>query len=518
MSNIFCKYKKIFFFIFLFIMTSNISLIDNINYLLRINYDNNLITLVEYNQIRNKLTNLNDSSLYNIFDKLKYLKDKNDSKYSISTKQLIEQQNQLLFQKKMIDKQQTQINNIVNIFNDFNLEDDLKDGEINSRFNNISNDRRSTLNNKQDYLPRMNQPLIQIKQPRNSFEIDYQDRFQERNVTSNNETFLNEDDFYNKEKIRQDNFMKSQKVREKIFEDKAKKRFYEFEKSLQKINTDINAYQILQCTENCNIEDIKKSYKKLALQYHPDRGGNPKDFQLLTKAYLSVIDDYKKKKSDKNFINLKESSTEFMKEQETNTKENIKINNDNFNIELFNKIYSENRLYNPHDDGYNDWLKDNTTEDVPKLFSDKFNINIFNSTFENSKNSNNTQDIVEYKDPTPTNLNNELSYNNLGEGSIIDFSGNSNHLNYTDLKYAHTKTKLIDTRNVNIKQYNNVEDLEKDRSTIKYDMNQNELLKYESLRQKENNDELERIKRLKDYENKHYNHFNKVNKLFINNH
>ena len=314
--------------------------------------------------------------------------------------------------------------------------------------------------------------------------------------------------------------MKSQKIREKLFEDKAKKRFYDFEKSLQKINTDIDAYQILQCSKNSNIDDIKKSYKKLALQYHPDRGGNPKDFQLLTKAYLSLIDDFKKKNSEKNFVNLKKSSSEFMTVQENNKKENVKINTDNFNIELFNKIYSENRLCNPNDDGYNDWLKydDKKEDEAPTIFSDKFNINVFNSTFENSKNSNNSQDIVEYNDPTPTKLNNELSYDNLGQGSILDFTGNSNNLNYTDLKYAHTKTKLIDTRNVNIKKYDNVEDLEKDRSNINYDMNQSELLKYESLRQIENNEELERVKRLKDYENKHYNHFNKVNKLFINNH
>ena len=88
-----------------------------------------------------------------------------------------------------------------------------------------------------------------------------------------------------------------------------------------------------------------------------------------------------------------------------------------------------------------------------------------------------------------------MAYNNLGEGDISDFSGNSNNLNYTDLKYAHTKTKLIDTRNVNIKNYKNVEDLEKDRSNVRYEMNENELIEYQLQKKREELDEYERRQR-----------------------
>ena len=513
-------------------------LFDNINYLLKVNYDNHLLSLHEYNHIRSNLNILSNEKLYTIFKKLKYLKDNNDSRYHISTSQLEAQQNQLIQQQNIINQQQNQINNIVNFFNnDFNLEDNLSDDDINNRFNNESNGRRSLINTQQEYLPRMNQPVMQNKQPRISFETDYQNRFQQRNDFSNTNynsvendveydsynnqeiNVFNKNDFYNQEKQRKDKFEKSQKLRRKIFEETSKKRRQEFENSLQEINNTIDPYQILNCEKGCDIEDIKKSYRKLALVHHPDRGGNPQNFQLITKAYLSLIEEYKTIQSERHYMDLKNSSNDYMKQQDNNPKQNIDMNSDNFNLKLFNKIYMENRLSDPNDEGYNNWYKDNEEEqqEQPKLFSDKFNINVFNSVFENSKNSQNTQNIVEYKDPTPTNIYNELSYNNLGEGHINDFSGNSNDLNYTDLKYAHTKTKLIDPRNVNIKSYQNVEELEKDRSNIDYNMSENDIVEYELRKKREQREEIERQQRLNHNDNKHFDNYNKVHKILIGN-
>lgn len=511
-------------------MSKDISLLDNINFLLKVNYDNNLLSLNEYNQIKSSLSHLSKDSLYKIFQKLKYLKDKNTSQYNVSTDQLVAQQNQLIQQQNMINQQQRQINDIVNLFNnDFSLEDNFDNDNITNRFHNENNGRSSLINTQQEYLPRMNQPMLQNKQPRNNFENEFQNRFQQRNElnqnynpSTNNQEYginvFNKDDFYDRENKRERDFLKSQNLREKIFKEKARNRREEFERGLQDANNNFDPYQILQCSPNSDIEQIKVAYKKLALKYHPDRGGNSEDFQILTKAYLSLVEDYKKKEVAKNYMDLKNSSSEYMEDQQNNPKQNINMNNENFNLKLFNKIYMENRISDPNDEGYDNWIKksDNEQEET-QLFSDKFNINVFNSVFENSKNSNNTQDIVEYKDPIPTNINNELAYNNLGEGNIKDFSGGSNSLNYTDLKYAHTKTKLIDTRNINIKNYKDVEDLEKERSNISYQMNEKDRYEYELQREREDMEEIERRKRLKDYENNHFQNYNKVHKMLIDN-
>ena len=37
-------------------------------------------------------------------------------------------------------------------------------------------------------------------------------------------------------------------------------------------------YKILGVQSNSNADDIKKSYRKLSLKHHPDRGGDANDF------------------------------------------------------------------------------------------------------------------------------------------------------------------------------------------------------------------------------------------------
>jgi molecular chaperone DnaJ len=51
----------------------------------------------------------------------------------------------------------------------------------------------------------------------------------------------------------------------------------------------VNPYQVLELPEDASLEDIKKRYRKLSLEHHPDRGGNPDEFRRVTDAY-SLID------------------------------------------------------------------------------------------------------------------------------------------------------------------------------------------------------------------------------------
>lgn len=60
----------------------------------------------------------------------------------------------------------------------------------------------------------------------------------------------------------------------------------------------MNPYEVLGVSKTASSEEIKKSYRKLALIHHPDRGGNEDKFKELTQAYEILSDDEKRKRYD----------------------------------------------------------------------------------------------------------------------------------------------------------------------------------------------------------------------------
>lgn len=59
-----------------------------------------------------------------------------------------------------------------------------------------------------------------------------------------------------------------------------------------------NYYDILWVGENATPEEIKKAFRKAAVQHHPDKGGDKKKFQEINEAYQVIGDDKKKTQYD----------------------------------------------------------------------------------------------------------------------------------------------------------------------------------------------------------------------------
>lgn len=62
-----------------------------------------------------------------------------------------------------------------------------------------------------------------------------------------------------------------------------------------------NYYKILGVSKGANQDEIKKAYRKLALKYHPDRGGGEeaaKEFKKVNEAYQVLSDPQKRSQYD----------------------------------------------------------------------------------------------------------------------------------------------------------------------------------------------------------------------------
>ena len=119
----------------------------------------------------------------------------------------------------------------------------------------------------------------------------------------------------------------------------------------------------------------------------------------------------------------------------------------NFDSNVFNQIYEENRIDQVYDKGYENWMKENSvSDDGPKnIFNGNFNKERFEEEFQKEKQRQQeriSSELVKYDEPKV-----DISYKGkdsimvLGEGNIKDFSGESSGgLVYRDYKDVYTNT------------------------------------------------------------------------------
>ena len=233
-----------------------------------------------------------------------------------------------------------------------------------------------------------------------------------------------------------------------------------------------NLYHLLNVNSNCTFRKIKKAYKKLIIQFHPDKSTNLEEeiFYNISLAYQILKDENLRKKYDnwlliksetKNQINLKQS---FLNEKESLKSYFPSTNRDafyNYNkiIDKKNKIhgidnYQEFNVQNKYKNKEKDRL--NMEKIKYKKYKDE---NDFNNSFKNIKSNNNVirksnNKLVCYqKSEIQNNYSMNDNYDKLyTNGSVIDES-------YTSLDLAFLLHPEIffkkETTKEKIKKYKN---------------------------------------------------------------
>lgn len=341
----------------------------------------------------------------------------------------------------------------------------------------------------------------------------------QRNImtTTQNNNYQNlSQNFQNDEERAKREFEIQQQRLKEQYQEAQRRRKLQYEMKMQEMISNLSeARRLFQLNQKFTLDQLKTSYKKLAMKTHPDRpSGSQKKFQFVTKCYFLLLEQLKKEEEDKTFTDLKQGSKNYINTQN----ENKKVSKSSFNLKLFNKIFEENKIYDENEEGYQDWLKNDGQNKQPELFSDKFNLDVFNNTFNKHKTDDPNSQIVEYKEPEALVSCESLNFTTLDggkKGSFNKWKEQKNDLEYSDLKSAYTNGNLINPNAVSYRTYKNVDELERTRANVSYQMTPEEMAKEEAIKRYEAEQEEKRLQRLRQRDNLMSDHYRNVHERLL---
>jgi curved DNA-binding protein CbpA len=201
----------------------------------------------------------------------------------------------------------------------------------------------------------------------------------------------------------------------------------------------LESYEILGIHPNSELSVIRQAFRTLALQTHPDHGGNPRLFKIVHGAYKDILYTLDAKTRHQ-FNNMKDNYREVIKEQRQRPSAPI-IDPTNFNRTKFNEVFEQHRLHTANDDGYD-------------LSQD---ITVSAEQYETR--------VTQYEEPEVILCSG--SFTNLGQKKIDDFTAPFNaKRQYTDAQRAYatpTEESKLKTR----KEYSSMKDLRRERTRMK---------------------------------------------------
>ena len=304
---------------------------------------------------------------------------------------------------------------------------------------------------------------------------------------------------------------------------------------LKNINMEnIDPYEVFSISKNFTWNELKETYRKLAINTHPDKPGGNKDvFNIITYCFEKLAREYKKRESDLSHNELKKQSMDYF-DKIVNDKmphpSIVNINRDGGdNAELFSQKFNRNfekcKVYDDEIEfGYGNNMEESSKirEDIKiekvinkkKIDNKSFN-DIFNSRVPINK------QLVKYKEPEPLLLAKSLQFTELGNKRPDDYSSSSvkknNSLSYSDYMKAHEGGRLVDPSIIkDMKEFKSVEEYEVYRDNkAKTELSAKELKRQEIKKLREEKEEQMRLERLNKYDKNIELSYEKANRLFL---
>ncbi len=274
--------------------------------------------------------------------------------------------------------------------------------------------------------------------------------------------------------------------------------------------------KIFELDKNYDEGSLKKSYLKLAMVHHPDKGGDPNNFKKITQAYRFLLKKLSDKDNNKDHHELKNENIDYVKNQMTDNKQNINLS-DKFDSTRFNKIYEENRIEDAYDNGYGEWIHKNQFE-TDKIEKKNIGEGNFHNAFQEQKKKEINKDIIPYGEPQVSiSFKGKDSLVTLGQGKIEDFSGESSSgLQYRDYRDAFSNTYLIDEKSVDLsKRTKTLRQANAERKNISYKLSDEDLEKQRNIHLMEEKREEERIQRIQSSDNHSFSTYDAIHRRML---
>ena len=252
----------------------------------------------------------------------------------------------------------------------------------------------------------------------------------------------------------------------------------------------MDPYDVLGVSHSSDWKSIKRAYKKMLVQTHPDKMGNAKYFMMVHEAFSSLKENHENINKECMYPKQNKDYIDDVKIQKPS---------EQFNLKRFNQMFEEySKLYNetdPYQKGYKTNKSLRYQEDIEQLKKQKIKIP--------------KRELIIYKEPEAL-VSSSLTDNvyNLGVNEINDYTCRYG----TDYMRAYSEdAKLIDNR----RKFKNVDEIQRYRREQNFDMTSEEMRKEEKNRKKIEKLEKLRQNTVRKNDNKYQKIYNYMNNKLL---